>query len=39
MNLEHIGNALHVVHVVVFDMATGQGRILERAGSDIENWL
>ena len=23
----------------VFDMATDQGRILEQAGSDIENWL
>ena len=23
----------------VFDMATDQGRILELAGSDIENWL
>ena len=22
----------------VFDMATDQGRILEQAGSDIENW-
>ena len=25
--------------VYVFDMATDQGRILEQAGSNIENWL
>ena len=26
-------------YMYVFDMATDQGRILEQAGSDIENWL
>ena len=31
-----IGNT-YMLHV--FDMATDQGRILEQAGSDIDNWL